>query len=498
MRSRFCVLSMAVWVAWILLGIPGAGRGQETGKIEEPQAAPTGSGAAKRPSSPVATPLRKRAAPPAETPVPPQKKEAAAEEPTRAAKREKPAPAPAAHSLGAVHPSNLVLPELAISSFDGDPGGVITQTVQNDMFLADIATKPRNGPVADAAAIQDRKAGCVNLDGWAAAGVHYVLRGVFHGSTAEAEFYDVASKQRLFGKSYNGITPPYHRRLAHQISDDIMAALTNRPGIFSTLICYLSDCGRARKEVAVMDADGANGRTLTQENAQVATPCWGMNGTEIYFTSYRDNNPDLYGVTLAGNRFEVSRRPGLNISPSWNEITRRLAVCLSKDGNSEIYTMDRKGQSLARLTNTPDAETAPEWSPDGSRLAFTSDRGGSPQIYIMDANGGPAQCVTSGSYFDSPSWSPDGSKLAFVSREAGEFNIYVADLAGGAPARQLTHGQRDNRDPGWAPDSKHLAFCSNRTGRNEVFMMNTDTKTAHQLTHSGTGASSPAWSAPFK
>lgn len=396
-----------------------------------------------------------------------------------------------AQSMGAVRPSNLVLPQLAVSSFSGSgQASVVGQLVQQDLMLADIASKPTNAAAVAAAMEQDRKTASVNVDAWASAGINYVVRGSYTGSEGQAELYDIASKQRVLGKSYSGSGASSAAALAHKIADDIMLELTKSPGIFSSQVCFLLERGR-NKEVGVADADGAGLRQLTSENAIVASPCFGKGGTEVYYTSYRDNNPDLYGMTLSGSRFEISRRPGLNTAPSWSEASGRLAVSLSKDGNCEIYSMTRNGGGLARLTTSPDADTAPDWSPDGSQIAFTSDRDGTPQIFVMDSSGGGEHRLTSGGYFDSPSWSPDGKKIAYVAREGGEFNIYYANLGGG-PAVQLTRGQRDNDSPTWGPDSKHIIFSSNRGGGRDLYLMNVDTKVAHQITH-GAGASSPSW-----
>ncbi len=397
-----------------------------------------------------------------------------------------------AQSLGAVRPSNLVLMQLGVSSFEGAPEAAqIAQVVQNDLLLADIAMRPTNQAGAAAAAQKDKQAGAVNLDGWAAAGVNYVMKGAVVGGALQVELYDVASKARVIGQNYGGYSSAQARRFAHRAADDVMTAIGNMPGVFSSQICYLSERGR-NKEVMVMDADGGAARQITNEGSIVASPCWGRNGTEIYYTSYRDNNPDLYGISLNGRRFEVSRRPGLNTSPSWSEAKGRLAVTLAKDGNTEIYSMSPDGRDLARLTNSPDADTAPEWSPDGTRIAFTSDRDGRPQIYIMNSGGGGAQRITGGGYCDSPSWSPDGRRIAYVAREGGEFNLYMVDVAGGGPAVQLTRGMRDNLDPSWGASSKHLVFSSNRGGSREIYMMNVDTKQAKPVTRSG-GAGSPAW-----
>lgn len=393
-------------------------------------------------------------------------------------------PAPP-QSLGAVRPSNLVLPQLSAAGFP-----LVSQVVESDLALADVASPPANAQLAATAASADAKGGAVSFDGWAAAGVSYVLRGSADASGAQAELYDVASKQRVFGKSYSGVTD--QRKLAHKIADDVMTALAATPGIFSSRVCYLTAVGGGNKDVMIADADGGDSRRLTNEGALVASPCWGKNGTEIFYTSYRDNNPDIYGITLDGRRFDVSRRPGLNLAGSWSQSLQRLAASLSKDGNSEIYTMSRDGNGLARLTETREADTAPSWSPDGSQIAFTSDRGGSPQIYVMSASGGDARRISTGSYCDSASWSADGKKIAYVAREEGGFNIYMVDVAGG-PAIQLTRGQRDNTDPSWGPDSKHLIFASNRGGGRDLYMMNTATKRAHQITKSG-NCSSPDWS----
>lgn len=415
-----------------------------------------------------------------------------AEAPSAANKHAAPAKSMARQDLGAIRPSNLTLPFFAVSSFAG--GEAVGNTVARDLALADVASPAESSPAIEAARQQDRQKGAVVLEGWTAAGVHYVLRGELSGGSATAEVYDVASSRRLFGKSYSGIRTGDEHRLAHQIADDIITALTNRPGIFSSFICALLDTGGGNKELVVMEPDGGNVRQLTNENALLATPAWGKNGAEIYVTSYRDNNPDLIGITLRGQRFEISRRPGLNTSPSWCEAIQRLAVTLSKDGNSEIYTMTRDGRDLVRLTENRDADTAPDWSPDGSQIVFTSDRSGTPQIYVMASDGSSPVRISTGAYCDSAVWSPDGAKIAYVVREKSEFNIYVHDVSSGE-LTQVTRGQGANRDPSWAPDSRHIVFESDRNGSRGLYLMDTTIRIAHPIAIGP--YSSPAWGPLF-
>ncbi len=404
-----------------------------------------------------------------------------------------PAQRATAQDLGAIRPSNLTLPQFAVSEFRGSP--VVGEVVARDLALADVAAPPAQPQLAEDARAKDRQAGTVDFEGWTAAGVHYVLRGQVAGASATAELYDIASNQRIMGKSYSGVRAGEERRLAHQIADDIITALTNRPGIFSSYICALLDTGGGNREIVIMEPDGGAIRQLTNENALLATPAWGKNGAEIYFTSYRDNNPDLIGITLRGHRFEISRRPGLNTSPAWCEAIQRLAVSLSKDGNSEIYTMTRDGRDLVRLTVDPGADTAPDWNPDGSQIVFTSDREGRPQIFVMSADGSSPTRISRGNYCDSAVWSPDGTRIAYVVREGGEFNIIVHEVATGQ-VTQLTRGQGANREPSWAPDSRHIVFESDRGGRRGLYIMDIGVRVAHPLVIGPYSA--PAWGPLFQ
>lgn len=388
-------------------------------------------------------------------------------------------------NFGAVRPGNLVLPQISVQ-FGGDAS--VGQAIQKSLELADIAVTPANGEAAAAAAAKDRQLQQgIDFDGWTAAGVTYVLRGTANGAAGQAELYDVASRQRMFGNNYqNAGSAP---RLAGKIADDVMKAISGAPGIFSSQIVLLTGQASGKREVAVMSPNGSGLSVITSENAIVATPAWGRGGSEIFFTSYREGQPDLYGMTLDRRRYNVSRRPGLNTSPSWSEAAKRLAVTLSKDGNSEIYTMSADGSGLARLTNNPGADTAPAWSPNGAQIAFTSDESGLPQIYVMNADGSGRQKISSG-YSDSPAWSPDGRKLAYVKREQGGFNIYVQDIASGQATRITSGG--DNLEPSWAPNSLHIVYAGSRSGGRNIYLINSHTKQAKQLTTQGT-FSSPSW-----
>src|SRR3954452_25069510 len=78
--------------------------------------------------------------------------------------------------------------------------------------------------------------------------------------------------------------------------------------------------------------------------------------------------------------------PGLN---------GKLAFVSSRDGDTDVYTMNANGTGVVNLTANTAADVQPSWSPDGTRIAFVSDRGLPPcdiypcdrDIYVMNADG---------------------------------------------------------------------------------------------------------------
>ena len=66
--------------------------------------------------------------------------------------------------------------------------------------------------------------------------------------------------------------------------------------------------------------------------------------------------------------------PGQSFLPAWSPDGTRLAFTSTRDGNSELYVMNRDGSGLRRLTNSPAIDSTPTWSPTGTQIAFTSDR----------------------------------------------------------------------------------------------------------------------------
>lgn len=302
-----------------------------------------------------------------------------------------------------------------------------------------------------------------------------------------------ATGQTYFSRTYNASAGQV-RQLAHQVADELVAAITGKRGIASTRLLLVGLRGGS-KEVYVCDADGGNVQQVTRDDSVSLLPRWAPDGQRFVYTSFKGGFPDVYEVDLqAGQRTRIAKFSGLNVGASYAPDGRTIALTLSKDGNPELYTMAPDGDRLTRLTRSAGAgETSPSFSPDGRQIVFVSDSSGTPQLYVMARNGGERRRITfTGRENVAPHWGPDG-RIVYSSRRFGRYQICVLDPRTRGED-QLTQEDVDHEDPVWAPNSRHVAYTRSEGGRTGVYVLDTATKASLPLRTSSGDWYTPSWS----
>ena len=182
----------------------------------------------------------------------------------------------------------------------------------------------------------------------------------------------------------------------------------------------------------------------------------------ISFSSNRNGNYDLYIIDRHGENLQrLTDQPTDEMHGRWSPNGRYLAYASNENAlYFDIYVMDMRTKQRWQLTNHPNNDTCPTWAPDGTKIAFVSDRSGKHRIYIIDINGENLRQLTKGGDDWGPSWSPDGKWIAYNTLQPDKFVYLYIVSADGENPRQLAMAAEKGRSPTWSPDSKKIAFST--------------------------------------
>ncbi len=302
-------------------------------------------------------------------------------------------------------------------------------------------------------------------------------------------------RQLILQKGYRP-RPEQQRVSAHHFANQVIDLLAGEgQGISLTQVVFSRGSGD-RRDLYVVDYDGANLLRVTANRTLNLCPSWSPDRKHIAFTSYNEGHQGAYLLeTASGEVRQLIATQGLNLGASWHPDGQEVILSLSKDGSPDIYRIDLDGIVKRRLTFSPAIEISPCWSPGGLDVVFTSDRTGTPQLYIMDGEGAGRRRLTfEGRYNDSAVWSPNGEQVVYACR-VGNFTQLVLIQTTGENRRVLTDGSwRSCEDPSWAPDGRHVVFASDRTGVFKLYVMDVVERNVRQLTFGPEPDITPAWS----
>jgi TolB protein len=348
----------------------------------------------------------------------------------------------------------------------------------------------------------------VALDKWKEINANAVIVGTVRkggsGVIVQVRLIDVATGKTAFGKEYSGsIANP--RRYAHTFSDEMHDNQRQLRGVARTKLAFSSDRpkelmkgpvkDRDVQEIYIVDYDGANPVRVTTTTTLNVAPAWSPDNQVIAYTSWRPSTAGNFGVfqDIILSYIQVGQRTTpangspdrQNYLPAWSPDGTRLAFTSNRDGNPEIYVMNKDGSGLRRMTNSPTIDVSPTWSPTGNQLAWVSDRTGQPKIYLMNADGTGQRLLVGDPKSDRPTWSRGKfNEIAYASQTGPGYDIKIYSFATGE-AIKVTDGIGSNESPSFSPNGRHIAFTSTRNGKAQVFTVDRDGNNLRQITREG-------------
>lgn len=310
----------------------------------------------------------------------------------------------------------------------------------------------------------------LDLAAWRATGAEYVVR-VFSQPAASD-----SSKTELVGEAYltpaagkgkaaapAGAPPPEPkpafrtvlptatteiRAASHRLVDQLLGAMTGRPGGFASQMVYAEVVGRWRR-IFEIDSDGFDLRTTGPSEATAISPAFGPGG-QIYYALSADYSPYKLAFGPSGTTLPV-HAPGSIMGLAFNADKTKLALTVMDQGKSTVWV--GKPDSLQQMASPPFANH-PSFGPLG-KMAYVA---GTPvqRVYVDGKVTSPPGFMASAPVFcDTPS----GLLVVYTVGVGAGADIIASDTGGGG-IRRLTQHQGANTYAACSPDGRLIAFFS--------------------------------------
>ncbi|MFU8813622.1 MAG: TolB family protein, partial [Balneolaceae bacterium] len=245
-------------------------------------------------------------------------------------------------------------------------------------------------------------------------------------------------------------------------------------------IAFASDRAGGAFNIYVMNSDGSGVRQLTfNNNIEDRRPVISPDGTKIAFNhggnvAVMDSDGSNMR-TLASVEGKAPLPQLIKSEPSWSPDGSKIAYTVHNTGNNnkDIWVMNADGSGQTPLiADSNQNYWAPDWKPDGSKLIFVSTRVTTigddavtkivvNDLFWADADGSNIQLFNPNATGNNtnPRWTSDIS-VTFTSDRDGQEEVYFFVLFGDVA---LTSGNSPSRWPSGSPDNSRIVFA--REGR---------------------------------
>jgi len=379
-------------------------------------------------------------------------------------------------SAGGVLPP---LPKMAVVPIvtTGTADSIVNLVVRHDMelsgqFEVEDANLSPPGPFT--------RTGALDLIAWRERGAEYVLRVFAEPAPGDSirtqlvgEVYVTptaaqAAAQKARAASADGAaldTKPVFRATvptattevraaSHRLVDQLLGALTGRPGGFASEMVFAERVGRWRRVFAI-DADGFDLHAIGPTDATAVSPAFGPGG-QIFYALSKDYSP--FRLVFGPNATPVPADiPGSVLGVAFSVDHSRMALTVMDQGKSTIWTAQR-GRLESALS--PPLANHPVFGPLG-RLAYVA---GTPvqRVYVDTKVVSPPGFMASAPVFCD---TPQGLLVIYTVGVGSGADVIATDTSGGA-MRRLTQHEGANTYAACSPDGRLVAFFS--TGKRKL------------------------------
>lgn len=221
-----------------------------------------------------------------------------------------------------------------------------------------------------------------------------------------------------------------------------------------------------------------------REQPTLIPPLQSVGGELVYFARSETGDGEkpqfqiavLDLISWETRRFDAGE--GSSTYPMPSPDGRWIAFQSDRDGDFDIFVMNRYGGQLWRLTQNSVLDRLAAWSPAGDRIIYSTDTRGDRtfDLRLIDPIDGDGQLIFSDGWRNSHArFSPDGEYIVFTAGAAAQdpstWEIRLLDRESGE-TRLLTDNDVRDASPAFHPDSQRILYVTTIGGARALASMN--------------------------
>ena len=224
----------------------------------------------------------------------------------------------------------------------------------------------------------------------------------------------------------------------------------------------------------------------------ILTLACGSPGPQIFFTSDRDGNMEVYSIDPSGENqtnFTNSRMDEFNpvVSPD----RKSVAFMSGSQDRNTVEVMSASDSVRVAVTLAEARHRDVTWSPESDRIAYVTERGGQHQLMMVNKDATMPGLLTTIPGQEIGDWSRNGEAVMFTVRSGAGRGLYIRNPDG---VNEFRLTDQPDSSPRVSPDSKRIAFISARDGNDELYMIDVDGTNLARVTQTDAPEYDISWS----